>query len=314
MVQRLDLPVIGTAEKPSAIDRELEIYERVRRALEDLGPTFVKFGQVMSLRPDMLPPPFIHELSKLQDEVRHEDFRAVKELIESGLGRSLKDLFTIFDPEPLAAASLSQVHRGVLRREGKIVAVKVQRPEIRDKIKTDLDIIAGVADRMHRRISEFEIYDLPNLVKSTRRSLLRELDFSREGHNMRIARAHQTQDPDIHIPEVYTDYCTEKILVMEFVQETRLKDLDIENLPEKQDLAKRSLRSVLKQILDDGFFHADPHPGNIVAALIIASSMIITTGVGPLLLGFPALGIIGYLISACVGLWLVFNIIRTRRY
>jgi ubiquinone biosynthesis protein len=264
LVQRLDLPGMELIKKIHGTDEELSTYERIRRVLEELGPTFVKFGQIMSLRPDMLPKAMIKELSKLQDEVPPVSPTEIRKVAESSLKRPLHELFSIFDDEPIAAASLAQVHRGVMKRDGVITSVKVQRPEIRQKVEADLDILGTIAHRMHDRSEELRIYDLQNLVRVTRRNLLRELDFTREARNMRIARANQGDGQDIYIPRVYEEYCTEKVLVMEYLEGTRLKDLEPAALEDRKTLAKKGLRAAIKQILEDGFFHADPHPGNLL--------------------------------------------------
>ena len=264
VINRLEIPGIELIKKIHKGSDELGTFERMRYALEDLGPTFVKFGQIMSLRPDMLPPQLIDELSKLQDEVAPVEFSQIKETVENNTGRPLQETFSIFDAEPLAAASISQVHRGILKKEGHIVSIKVQRPGIHSKIKADLDILAAIADQLHERIDDLKTYDLPNLVRVTRRNLLRELDFKREARNMKIAAYFAGEHSEIYIPEVYEEYCTERLLVMEYVQGIKLKDLNTEDVIDPESMAKQGLKAAIKQILDDGFFHADPHPGNIL--------------------------------------------------
>ena len=264
VVQRLDLPGADSAEKTGDSDHSLNTFERIRSALEDLGPTFVKLGQIMSLRPDLLPEPLVHELGKLQNDVPPESFKSIGEVIEAGFNKPIEEVFLFFDEIPIAAASLSQVHRGRLRDSGILVSVKVQRPGIRKTIESDLDIIAAVAERLNERSDDLQIYDLPNLVRVTRRQLLREIDFKREARNMRIARTYADPEDGIYIPEVYEDYCTEQILVMEYIQGTNLKDIDTKTLEDPEKLAGRGIRNAIKQILDDGFFHADPHPGNVM--------------------------------------------------
>jgi ubiquinone biosynthesis protein len=264
LINRLEIPGIELIKKIHKVDDELGTFERIRCALEDLGPTFVKFGQIMSLRPDLLPPQLIDELSNLQDDVAPVEFSQIKETVEKNTDGPLQETFSIFDAEPLAAASISQVHRGVLNKEGHIVSIKVQRPGIRSKIKTDLDILAAIADQLHERVDDLKAYDLPNLVRVTRRNLLRELDFKREARNMKIASSYAGENSEIYIPEVYEEYCTERLLVMEYVQGTKLKDLKTGALTDPESTAKQGLKAAIKQILDDGFFHADPHPGNLL--------------------------------------------------
>jgi ubiquinone biosynthesis protein len=264
MIDRLDIPGIQLIKKVHKVDHELGTFGRIRCALEDLGPSFVKFGQIMSLRPDLLPPQLIDELSNLQDDVAPVEFSQIKETVEKNTDGPLQETFSIFDAEPLAAASISQVHRGVLNKEGHIVSIKVQRPDISSKIKTDLDILAAIADQLHERVDDLNAYDLPNLVRVTRRNLLRELDFKREARNMKIASSYAGENSEIYIPEVYEKYCTQHLLVMEYVQGTKLKDLKTEALTDPESTAKQGLKAAIKQILDDGFFHADPHPGNLL--------------------------------------------------
>jgi len=264
LAQRLDLPGSRLIKKPDSTELNLGTYERIRRVVEDLGPTFIKLGQIMSLRPDLLPAPLIKELSKLQDDVPPVPLEEIHDVVESSLGQKLNDIFSIFDAEPLAAASISQVHRAVLRKEGRIVSVKVQRPGIKRRMEADLKILAAIAGRLHEHSDDFKAYDLPNLVKVTRRNLLREIDFTREARNMKIAGSYQTDSSWIYIPKVYDDYCFKKILVMEHIHGTKLKDMNSVDLVNAELMAKEGLKAAVKQILEDGFFHADPHPGNML--------------------------------------------------
>jgi ubiquinone biosynthesis protein len=264
LVADLDLPGKVLVQKIHKVDLQMSIYERIRRALEDLGPTFVKFGQIMSLRPDLLPAPLIQELRKLQDESTPIGFSEVREVIERSLKHSLEDVFSSFEEEPIAAASLSQVHRAVLRGGGRVVAAKVQRPGIYHKIETDLDILEIVAQHLHERLEGARIYAFPELVRMIRRTLMIELDFTREARYTKIARTRLMGDSKIYVPEVYGEYCTEHLLVMEFIHGTRLKDLDLHAEGGGESLARTGLGVTIKQILEDGFFHADPHPGNVL--------------------------------------------------
>jgi ubiquinone biosynthesis protein len=267
VVERLELPGVNLLKKMNDLDVGLGTYERIRLALQELGPTFVKFGQIMSTRPDLIPSSLSQELSKLQDEVSPVEISQIQKVVENSTGRPLKEIFSIFDTDPLAAASMSQVHRGVLKIDGRIVSIKVQRPDIETKIKTDLKILAIVAERLHGRIEELKSFDLPKLVKLIERTMLRELDFNREARNMKIARAYAAERSEIHIPEVFEEYCTQQLIVMEYIQGAKLRADQGETLADPETLAKQGLRAAVNQILKDGFFHADPHPGNVLITL-----------------------------------------------
>jgi len=239
--------------------------ERVRTALEELGPTFVKTGQILSTRSDLIPPDFITELEKLQDRVAALRFETVKQQIERELGRSLEELFAGFDPEPLAAASIGQVHRAVLPG-GREVIVKVQRPDIEKIIDVDLEILYDVA-RFLERSGWSETYSPVEAVAEFDRVLHEELDYNAEGRNADAFRKNFAGDPDVIIPLVYWEYSTGKILVMEYVRGIKFNDLqEIERLGlDRPALARKSVMALFKQILIDGFFHGDPHPGNLAA-------------------------------------------------
>ncbi len=264
LVERLEIPGTRLAKKIQKPEKNLGTYERIRRALEDLGPTFVKMGQMMSLRPDLLPAALVRELRKLQDEVSPLPFSEIRAMVEKNLDRPLEDIFSEFDREPVASASLSQVHRSVLREGDQIVCVKVQRPNIRKVIEKDLDILDAVVVRLHERSEDLRPYDLPNLAHEARRSFLGEIDFHREATHLKIARALRRDDNEAYIPAVYETYSTSEILVMEFVEGTKIKDLDIDGLSDPGAIARKGLTTAAKQVFEDGFFHADPHPGNLL--------------------------------------------------
>lgn len=261
LVQRLEFPGIELLKRVNREGRDAGTYVRIRKMLEDLGPTFIKIGQIMSLRPDLLPPNLVKELSKLQDQAATVGFKLIQAIVEKNMGSKIEDLFSDFDPVPFAAASLCQVHKAVLKNGGNTVAVKVRRPSIRKKIEVDLDILEAIADRLHERSNELKIYDLPNLLKITRRNLLKELDFTREARNMKIAGSYES---DVYVPVVYMDYCSERILISEFIDGQRLSDTEGNNIEDPHTIAKQGLNTAIKQILEDGYFHADPHPGNLI--------------------------------------------------
>jgi len=266
VVWMLDLPGKHLISRGGEPDRDLGTFARLRLAVEELGPTFIKFGQIMSLRAELLPAALIAELNKLQDEVPPEDFSGIRQVIESSFEQPLKEMFIIFDEQPVAAASLSQVHRAVLRDGRMPLALKVQRPKIRSKIKTDLDLLAHAANLLHERSDRLRMYDLPGLVQSVQQTLQRELDFTREARHMQIARNLMQGLSGIHVPRVYADLSRKRLLVMEYVQGRKLKEVNRHSLPHAQTLAQNGMRAIVKQILEDGFFHADPHPGNLLIA------------------------------------------------
>jgi ubiquinone biosynthesis protein len=262
VVQRLNFPGSRLIQRIYSVEQEMGIYERIRRVLEDLGPTFIKFGQIMSLRPDLLPTDLLFELSKLQDDVPPVETAEIRTVVTKSLRQPIEIVFSTFDNDVVAAASISQVHRAVLKKEGAIVVVKVRRPGIRKKIQADLNILESIAHRLHNNSEDLKPYDLPNLVSVLRRSLIREIDFRIEAQNLKIASTFAA-DTDVHIPKVYHDYCSEHLLMMEYVQGEKIRDID-PGREDAFDLAKQGLNAAIKQILSDGFFNADPHPGNLL--------------------------------------------------
>ena len=263
IVQRMDIPGADWIRKISSVEEDMGVYARIRCAIEELGPTFVKFGQIMSLRPDLLPEDLLEELEKLQDDVPSLELADIEKVVLESLGKPIDEVFTIFDVEPLAAASLSQVHKAVLKIEGQIVSVKIQRPGIKKKIQADLDILETLADFLDQQFDPINAYDLPQLVQVIRRNLMAEIDFTVEMRNMKIARAFAVDTP-VYIPEAYESYSSEKLLVMEMIQGARYSEIIPGSAYDGERIAKQGLAAAIKQILEDGFFHADPHPGNLM--------------------------------------------------
>lgn len=240
--------------------------ERLRMALEELGPTFVKMGQILSTRPDLIPFEYIKELSKLQDQVPPFPYDDVRETIKSETGKLPKELFKHFDERPLAAASIGQVHRATLK-DGEAVVVKIQRPGIHKIIEVDLEIMLHLAGLMERHLEELEAYRPSRIVEEFARSLEKEINYKTEAsHIERFARQFM-DDETVHIPKVFRQMSTQRILTMEYVE--GIKASEVERLQKEgydlPEITRRGTGLIMKQIFDFGFFHADPHPGNILA-------------------------------------------------
>ncbi len=242
----------------------LTVPQRLRRALEELGPSFIKLGQVLSTRPDLVPQDIILELKKLQASVHFVSSEIIKSTIESELGRPISEIFDSFEDEPLAAASLAQVHRAVFR--GSPVVLKVQRPDIVETIKLDVDIMASVA-RLAERYSPMAYLINPvGLVDEFSQQIMKELDFLMEAKNISRFAKNFTNDKTIHVPDVYPELCTKHIVTMEYLDGINISDTQ-RLIDEGYDLpliAKRGAIIGFKATFEHGFFHADPHPGNVL--------------------------------------------------
>ena len=239
--------------------------ERMRLALEELGPTFVKLGQLLSTRPDLVPPEILMELRKLQDKVPGFPFSEVKTQVETSLGHDLSDIFDDFTSSPVAAASISQVHRARLK-DGSLVAVKVQRPGIESQIATDIDIMFNLAELAAKHISEMEPYQPTLLVREFAKSIRQELDFQIEGRNIDRFAVNFAGDKSVHIPKVYWEQSSSRVLTMEWIDGVRIDELCRPGVVCDLDpkiLAARGADFILRQILEFGLFHGDPHPGNL---------------------------------------------------
>ncbi len=265
ILARLDLP-----EKvfPKRIKRYIvpksTTWERIRFILEELGPTFIKLGQILSLRVDLLPFDLIKELSKLQDEVPYEEFEVIKKEMEKTYKRPVEEIFSHIDPVPVAAASIAQVHRGVLKKNNRDVAIKIQRPNIKQIIRIDLSILENLAKRVHEKIEFLKPYNLPELVDEIKKMFFQELNFTKEAKNILLAKKAFKDNPKIYLPEVYLEFSSSNILVMEYIEGKSLKEIKDQDKDFKKEIAKICVEAIVKQMLVDGFFHADPHPGNIL--------------------------------------------------
>ncbi len=244
--------------------KRLTLPQRARMACEDLGPTFVKLGQILSTRPDLISREFVEEFSKLQDKVPPFSFLEVKEILKKELGRPIDKLFIEFDERPVASASLSQVHKAKLP-DGEAVAVKVQRPNIKERIKSDISILFDLVNFMEKRLINGHIYQPIEIVKEFSKTIKQELDFVSEGRNIDKFRVNFKNSETVHIPKVYWQLTTSKILTMEYINGVKISEVaDSKNIKfDKKIIASRGADMILKQIFVDGFFHGDPHPGNI---------------------------------------------------
>lgn len=240
-------------------------WERIRMAVEELGPTFIKFGQILADRPDVLPKELQTEFRKLQDEADPmADEIAIRE-VERELGSPLAAVFSGFDRQHLASASVAQTYRAVLLN-GEEVCVKVQRPDISRKINLDLSLMKFFAARAQKNNPEMEAINVTGLVNEFGRTINRELDFRHEAAGMIRFRHNFEGDNDIYVPKVYMEFTTGKVLVEEFIHGIKVSELDklLERGTDLPGLARKGLRLVFEQIFTHGYFHADPHPGNIL--------------------------------------------------
>jgi ubiquinone biosynthesis protein len=239
--------------------------QHLRDVLDELGPTFVKFGQLLSTRPDVVPPDIVAELRGLQDDVRPFPFEQAERVIEEELGNTIERLFLEFDPTPVAAASIGQVHRATLPN-GRRVAVKVQRPGAPRQIEADLVLLDQAARLARERIRALDFVDTRQLVDEFGRSIRKELDYRQEGRNAQNFHRHFAGDPHVHVPKVYWQYTRPRVLTLEWIDGIQLADVDLEAMAaeERRELAYRITEAWMAMIFRHGFFHGDPHPANIL--------------------------------------------------
>lgn len=287
LVEQLDLARFLPPWKQKSVTTKDEVSrysipERVRHTMEELGPTYIKLGQILSTRPDLLPPEYIEELSKLLDAAPPVATEEIVAELEQELDASVQDIFEHFETEPIASASIGQAHRAVLK-DGTSVVVKVRRPGIERVVEADLDLLTRQARFLEHRLAIARDYRLADLMDEFSRTLRDELDYTNEGRNTDRLRHNLQQDPRVIVPQVYWDLTTGRVITLQELHGYKLLDLEVLKT-EGYDLAaiaKVIVDVYLKQVFVDGFFHADPHPANI----LICDEQI----------GFVDFGMMGYL-------------------
>ncbi|UMZ75485.1 ABC1 kinase family protein [Natranaerofaba carboxydovora] len=267
LIEDLGLSEMLSPSKRFFTDRKQlrSVGAKLRLALEELGPTFIKLGQLLSTRPDLLPSDIISELDKLQDEVEPFSFTQVEEILEEELQGNPKDFFSYIEKDSLAAASIGQVHYAKLK-SGKEVIIKVQRPYITSVIETDLEILKDLATQAEQRLSWAKHYQVRDVVDEFAKILRDELDYQLEARNAEKFGEIFENNNEIYVPEVYWDYSTKRVIVLEYLDGVKINHLDeLENRNhDKKLIANRITEAYFVQVLKEGFFHGDPHPGNFI--------------------------------------------------
>ncbi len=266
-IREMGLMSFISKEKMSTeIGKKMEEIEasELRSLFEDLGPAFIKLGQFLGNRPDILPPHFAKELQKLHDEAAPFPPEKAKEIIEEELGERIVDIFDEFYNEPLASASIGQVHEGKLKN-GEDVVIKVQRPDIEDNVKADLELIERFTKMLEDLYPESELYQPHNVTKEFKKMLEKELDYTEEARNAQRFQNAFADDDTIHIPKVHWEYLTKRVLILENVEGESMRTLMDADYPHqfKKDMAEKLARNMMRQFFIHGIFHADPSPGNI---------------------------------------------------
>ncbi len=255
---------VGSKEsvEPLPESRRQSVARRFRMLLNDLGPTFIKLGQILSTRSDLLPGEYIEELSTLQDRVPPIPLAEVLSQIRQSLGKSPDELFASIDPEPLAAASIAQVHRAQTLG-GEQVVIKVQRPNIDEQIRADLSVLHYLARLLEAAVEETGIYTPTGIVEEFDKAIHEELDFMNEAANIRAFYRNHRERPFLRIPKVFDELTSRTVLTMEFIDGVKISQVDLTN-HDRSALAKHIVEGSFRQVFQDGLFHGDPHPGNLL--------------------------------------------------
>jgi len=272
--------------------------ERIRRAFEELGPTFIKLGQILATRPDLIPMSLVFELRKLQDDVPPFDGALARRQIEDSLGRPIEAVFAHFDARPLAAASIAQVHRARLH-SGDEVVVKVRRPNLETIVRTDLEIMRTLAALLEQNAPEMQQWRPVAIVEEFQRALSREVDLTNEAFHLVRFAANFAGDPHVHVPKAYLEASSDAVLTVEFIDGVKMSDLaGLERTGiDRKRLAQIGVEFCLKQVFEHGFFHADPHPGNL---FVLPGEVIAPIDMG--MMGSLEPGIVDALLELLVGM------------
>jgi ubiquinone biosynthesis protein len=257
------IPFKGKNKYESIEELDSSLPARIRLALQELGTTFIKLGQMLSTRPDLVGDEIAAELTKLQDDVPPVDLEIIKSTIETELSNSTEDLFSEFEEKALGSASIGQVHK-VLLKNGDKAAIKIQKPGVEEIIHKDIKIMRFLAKRINDYMPQFRIYNLPRIVDEFERSILKEIDYNQEAINIIRFDNNFKENKTVYVPKVYKEYSTEKVLTMELIEGKKISEvINSDEGYNKPLIAKREINSFFKQVLMDGFFHADPHPSNV---------------------------------------------------
>ena len=260
--ERIIIKMVAGGKK-NKINEPIE--KRLRLAFEELGATFIKLGQILSSRPDLVTPEFANEFFKLHDDMIPLGYSVIKEVVTQELGKDIENIFESFNKVPHAVASIAQVHKAVLKN-GRKVVVKIRKPHIGRTIESDISILSFLAPLIEKFVPESKMFNPVGIVDEFSKAIRKELDFNIEAYNCITFGEHFKNSSDVRIPKIYQEYTTRKILVIELLEGKRINDVDLQGLSHsfKKLAAEKIANAYFKQILEDGFFHADPHPANIL--------------------------------------------------
>ncbi len=263
ILKQTDTPASWLAKFVPSSSENIPLYRRIRLAIEELGPTFIKIGQVLSTRPDLLPWELIKELEALQDRINPLPFETIQPRLEKELGCPLEEVFSEFDDTPTASASLGQIYKARMREESREVAVKIQKPGIRRTMQSDLEIISWLVDQIHANVEALTAYDLPTVLEELRQGLMLELDFSNEARNASVFNSLNQFPEQVFAPEVLDPFTTSRLLITEWIDGQAPARANFTPQLARR-IAEAGGNSFFSQIVITGFFHGDPHPGNIL--------------------------------------------------